>query len=185
MGNFPILIKVNCDDQVENGIDKNNFPELAEQMEKAGVDAIEVSCEMWNCLVRSKKDLRFMPLPIPESRTWINAEKKQSYFASHTKNLNLAIPIILVGGNKNIETLEKMKGQGHIDFFSFSRPLICEPDLPNRWLEGRGSKKADCISCNTCVITLQKGTTCLLKEDREKHKYAHQFLIEERKKILK
>jgi hypothetical protein len=36
-----------------------------------------------------------------------------------------------------------------VDFFGMARPLIREPDLPNRWLEGK-SVESKCISCNNC-----------------------------------
>ena len=52
-----------------------------------------------------------------------------------------------------------------------ARPFICEPDLPNRWLEGRGKERADCISCNMCLTTMRDGiTTCLFKKDKALHK---------------
>ncbi|MCP4750932.1 MAG: NADH:flavin oxidoreductase [Proteobacteria bacterium] len=175
VGGFPILIKINGDDQLENGIDIQSFPELAAEIEKAGVDAIEISGGMWDCLVRTEEELGFRPLPIPESRTRINTAESQSYFAQYAAAADVAIPLILVGGNKNVERLEEIMGRGQIDFFSFSRPLICEPDLPKRWLEGRDRESAECISCNTCLTTMQEGTACLLKQDREKHKGMQEF----------
>lgn len=51
--------------------------------------------------------------------------------------LTINIPLIVVGGHRNVESLEEIKNRGRIDFFLLSRPLISEPDLPNRWLEGR------------------------------------------------
>ena len=60
-------------------------------------------------------------------------------------------------------------GRGTVDFFALSRPLISEPDLPNRWLEGRGSEKADCVSCNSCLLEVKsKPLKCVLKQNRLK-----------------
>src|SRR5208283_5097671 len=94
---------------------------------------------------------------IPEARTRINTRDKQSYFLTYAEKLNLSIPVILVGGNKNIEHMEQIMGEGKVDFFSLSRPLICEPNLPNRWLEGQGSATCECLSCNLCILTLGEG----------------------------
>lgn len=177
VGGFPILIKINCDDQVEGGLNMDSFPELAREIENTGVDAMEISGGMWDCLVRSEEELGFVPVPIPEARTRITQPEKQSYFARYAERLDVKIPVILVGGNKNVERLEAVLKAGHASFVSFSRPLICEPDLPKRWLEGRGSEKAECISCNSCLISMSVGiTTCWYKNDTEKYKLAQQML---------
>jgi 2,4-dienoyl-CoA reductase-like NADH-dependent reductase (Old Yellow Enzyme family) len=161
-GDFPLLIKMNCDDFVEGGIDMDTFPDLAMEVQDAGVDAIEVSGGMWDCFKRSEKELGFFPLPIPESRTRINTRDKQSYFLPYVEKLNLSIPVILVGGNKNIEHMEEIMRGGKIAFASMCRPLICEPDLPNRWLEGRGSAQSQCVSCNLCLLSFAEGPVCCM-----------------------
>ena len=168
---FPILIKMNCTDHIEGGIDIDTFPEVAKEVEAMGFDAIEVSGGMWDCLNRPEKELGFFPLPIPESRTRINSLDKQSYFVPGAEGLDLDIPVIVVGGHRNVESLEKIINKGTVDFFSFARPMISEPDLPNRWLEGRGNEKADCVSCNSCVLEIKsKPLKCVLKQSRVKQK---------------
>ncbi|MCZ8521614.1 MULTISPECIES: NADH:flavin oxidoreductase [Paenibacillus] len=164
VGDFPILIKLNCDDHVEGGIGKENFPELLLEIEKTGVDAIEVSGGMWDCLVRAEEELGFPVVPIPEARTKINSPEKQSYYYEYVKDMRLSIPLILVGGHRNIELMEEIMGQGSVDFLSLCRPLISEPALPNRWLHGDGRDKADCISCNACLLVLHKEFCCPYKK---------------------
>jgi len=168
---FPILIKVNCTDHIDGGIDMETFTEVAKEIEAMGFDAIEVSGGMWDCLIRTEEELGFFPLPIPEARTRINSLDKQSYFVPSAEKLDLDIPVIVVGGHRNVENLENIINKGAVDFFSFARPLISEPDLPNRWLEGRGSEKADCVSCNSCVLEIKsKPLKCILKQNRLKQK---------------
>jgi len=171
VGDFPLLIKMNCDDFVEGGINRDTFPELALEVENAGVDAIEVSGTMLDCLARSEEELGFFPLPVPSSRTRINTRDKQSYFLSYAEKLNLSIPVILVGGNKNVAYLEKIMGEGKVAFIALCRPLICEPNLPNRWFEGQGGENSECLSCNLCFLTLKEGPLhCLVKKNKLKHK---------------
>jgi 2,4-dienoyl-CoA reductase-like NADH-dependent reductase (Old Yellow Enzyme family) len=166
---FPMLIKMNCTDHVAGGIDIETFPEIAKEVSALGFDAIEVSGGMWDCLIRSEKELGFFPLPIPEARTRISSLDKQSYFVQYAEKLGLHIPVIVVGGHRNIEKLEEIISGGTVDFFALSRPLISEPDLPNRWLEGRGSEKADCVSCNSCLLELKfKPLKCVLKQNQLK-----------------
>ena len=166
---FPILIKMNCTDHVEGGIDIETFPEVAKQVSALGFDAIEVSGGMWDCLIRSEKELGFFPLPIPEARTRIHSPDKQSYFVRYAEKLALDIPVIVVGGHRNIETMEEIMSRGKVDFFALSRPLNSEPGLPKRWLEGKGSDKADCVSCNSCLLEVKlKTLKCVLKQNRLK-----------------
>lgn len=171
VGDFPLLIKMNCDDFVEGGVDMRTFPKLAEEVANAGIDAMEVSGSMWDCLARTEEELGFFPLPIPESRTRINTRDKQSYFLPYVEKLKLSIPVILVGGNKNIEYMEETAGEGKVQFFSLSRPLICEPGLPDRWLEGQGGAQSRCMSCNLCLLSLVNGpVSCTVKRNKLGHK---------------
>lgn len=171
LDDFPILIKINCSDHVDGGIDIETFPEVAKIVEDLGFDAIEVSGGMWDCLNRTEEELGFFPLPIPEARTRINSIEKQSYYVRGAEGLNLNIPIIVVGGHRNVESMEEIINKGNIDFFSLSRPLISEPDLPKRWLEGRGNDRADCVSCNSCLLELSSNPLkCVLKQNRVKQK---------------
>jgi hypothetical protein len=71
-----------------------------------------------------------------------------------------------------------------VDFFALCRPLISEPDLPKRWLEGRGTSGTDCISCNACIYDMRIHSeqmkpwvaTCLVKHDKKRLKAAQQWL---------
>ncbi|MHA2087908.1 MAG: NADH:flavin oxidoreductase, partial [Promethearchaeota archaeon] len=76
--------------------------------------------------------------------------------------------LILVGGIKNPLSAEKILIDKQADFISLCRPLIYEPDLPNRWKSGDISP-AKCISCNSCLDLMRKGPVyCLTRKNREK-----------------
>ncbi len=64
----------------------------------------------------------------------------------------VAIPIILVGGHRSTKNMESVLNEGKIKYLSLSRPLIREPDLPNRWQNG-DTVPAKCVSCNMCYRT--------------------------------
>ena len=184
VGNFPILIKMNCTDYLEGGINIDIFSELAREIEHTSVDALEVSGGMWECLFRSENELGFRPIPAPESHTRIKNPKKQSYFLQYAEKLSLGVPVILVGGNRDIERLEEIVHHGKVEFIALSRPLIREPDLPKRWLEGRGGRTTECISCNSCIYAMlihpgrsEPGlVTCVHKNDKSQHLLAQKWL---------
>ncbi|MHA2494290.1 MAG: NADH:flavin oxidoreductase [Candidatus Hodarchaeales archaeon] len=184
VGDFPILVKMNCTDYLEGGVNIDSFPEQAREIEQTGVDAIEVSGGMWECLFKSEEELGFRPVPAPESHTRIRNPEKQSYFLKYAEQLDLSIPVILVGGNRDVERLEEIVNQGKIDFIALSRPLIREPDLPNKWLEGQGGRTTECISCNSCIYSMhihpgkpEPGlVTCVHKNDKSQHRLAQKWL---------
>jgi 2,4-dienoyl-CoA reductase-like NADH-dependent reductase (Old Yellow Enzyme family) len=160
VGDFPIIIKINGTDNIEGGMDINQFPEMAKGIEESGVDAIEISG---------------MPYaPRGQKAT------KQPYFLEYAKRTDVDCPVILIGGNRDVEKMEQILVGESVDYISLCRPLICEPDLPNRWLDGDGSAKAECKSCNSCQYTLfQMGrdhVICLNKHDRENHRCAQKYL---------
>ncbi len=180
VGDFPILIKMNGVDYLPGGIDLASFPALAAEIAGCGVDAIEVSGGMWDCLARPAAALGFPPVPIAEAHTRIGRPDKQSYFLPYAAALHLDIPVILVGGNRHVERLEEIVQAGKADFIALCRPLLCEPDLPRRWLEGRGRPTPACSACNACVWAIFQPapgpTRCILQQDRARFDEAQAWL---------
>lgn len=139
---FAILIKLNCDDGPSDDgtpeeINIDTFPRLAGLIEAVGVDAIDISGAN----------------PI---RAGINDPEEQSYFKEYAaRTHNLTVPVILSGGNRNIDLLEDIynEQQGKIDFFAFARPLIRQPYLIQQWLDG-GDPASECINVNLCFRAL-------------------------------
>lgn len=144
---FPILIRINGDDHVRGGIDIDSLPELAREIEKTGVQAVDVSGSN-------------------AGRRGIAGPREESFYLKHAQALRLKIPVIATGGNRSIERLEQAARAAGPQFFGFARPLIREPDLPRRWREGRGPAEAACISCGRCMRGFGKGlpTRCRVNE---------------------
>jgi len=159
VADFPIIIKVNGTDNVEGGMELSQFPEMAREIEKTDIDAIEIS-----------------GMPYAPRRGKVD---KPSYFLEYAQSAEVECPMMLVGGNRDVDDLEDIVTRQPVDFVSLCRPLICEPDLPNRWLAGEGSSKAECLSCNSCSYALhQMGrdhVVCLYKHDKENYRRAQEY----------
>jgi 2,4-dienoyl-CoA reductase-like NADH-dependent reductase (Old Yellow Enzyme family) len=141
---FPIMIKLNCDDgPTHNGIegetDIHTFPALTREIVRAGVDAIDISGSQ---------------RPGDPLRMDISDPKAQSYYQQFAEAIEVNVPVILGCGNRNVELLEKIINTGKVDFFCFARPMVREPDLAKRWLEGRGGAASECINSNLCFREL-------------------------------
>jgi len=163
---FPIIVKMNSDDCFPGGVDLQEAVRIAKYLDRTGFSAIEVSGGTWEALTRSEEDLGWKPVLIPESRVGINRKDKEAYFWANAREIakEVDIPVILVGGIKSIDKIEEILEEGHISFCAMCRPLIRQPDLPNRWLKGIGSETAECKSCNKC-IQLVGGLKCRTKKE--------------------
>ena len=77
----------------------------------------------------------------------------------------LSLPLILLGGITNRETMDKAMSAG-FDFVAMGRALLAEPDLINR-LRADGdarSVRSICDHCNKCMPTIYSRTHCVLTD---------------------
>jgi 2,4-dienoyl-CoA reductase-like NADH-dependent reductase (Old Yellow Enzyme family) len=84
------------------------------------------------------------------TRAGIRRPDQEAYFLPIARKARQVtdLPILLVGGLRSREVMERVLDEGTADFISLCRPLIREPDLPNRIRAGQAA--ATCISCNQC-----------------------------------
>lgn len=160
---FPIFIKMNAVDFVEGGTTLSESTIIAKRLEKIGYAAIEVSAGIWEVAKLKKKDLGWKPTFLPESRIFVGNMNEPAYNLPYAKEFKkvLDIPVILIGGINSLNLVEQILSNESADFVSFSRPLIREPDLPNRWMKGIGKQEVECIFCNGCLsTTVSPGLTC-------------------------
>lgn len=149
---YPVLVKLNCQDFIENGLTLEDSLEAGRVLSGEGIDAIELS----GGLLTGK----LSPL-----RTNIKNEDDEAYFRNEAKALKslIDIPLILVGGMRSFHVAEKIVEEGTADYISLCRPFIRESNLINRWKSGDLSR-AKCLSDNKCFNTLLSGNgvTCAL-----------------------
>jgi len=75
----------------------------------------------------------------------------------------LSIPLILLGGITNRETMDLAMAEG-FEFVAMGRALLAEPDLINRIAADgdRHTVKSVCTHCNKCMPTVYSRTHCVL-----------------------
>ena len=96
---------------------------------------------------------------------WIKDIKDEAYFYAGAEALDVKVPVMLTGGNRSVDHIERLLQTNEIDFIGMARPLIREPDLPNRWLTGTGDNTAACVSCNGCFDAITQGKTAYCVQD--------------------
>ncbi len=135
---YPIMIKMNADDFIEGGLKAVDSVRTARRLEHLGISAIEVSGGMYESGSKT-------------AQVNIMNTEQEAYFrgAARLFKGELGVPVILVGGIRSQSLAEDILMKGDADLISLARPLIREPDLPLKFLNGK--EKADCISCNSCM----------------------------------
>lgn len=106
---FPILVKINCEDEMENGLTVDEFIEAGKILENDGVVAIEVS---GNTFMNKK----------PEERVYY---KNQAIKLAE----NVKIPVILTGGVRDRASIEDIFKKSNVKFFGISRPFSNNPNF--------------------------------------------------------
>lgn len=142
---FPILIKIGVEDSIAGGLKFVEGKEAAKIIANCGYDALEISQGLQNYA-----DFNGTPM-----RPNIFTPEKEAYFKNWGYEIKQIIskPIILTGGLRSLEVMEKLLQNGTADCFGMCRPFVREPDLIKRWQEG-DVKKAKCISCNKCLTEI-------------------------------
>jgi 2,4-dienoyl-CoA reductase-like NADH-dependent reductase (Old Yellow Enzyme family) len=142
---YPVLIKLNGCDFLEGGLSREDALYAARALDREGIDAIEVSggtpASGGQGPVRGK----------------IESVDQEGYNLPLARGIKAAVgcPVLSVGGFRSIALAQQAVGDG-IDGIALSRPLIREPDLPQRWQQG-DTARATCISCNGCFRPGLKG----------------------------
>jgi len=157
---YPVLIKLNATDFLEGGLAIEDAIYSARRLSEAGIDAIEVSSGTPSSGAKS---------PV---RIKITKPEREAYNLEMARRIKEAVncPVMVVGGFRSYEVVEKSIRDDGMDYISLARPLISEPGLANRWLRG-DRRPARCISCNSCFRGgLEEGGIYCATEKKEKEK---------------
>lgn len=130
-----ITMKMNCSDFMRGGLMPQDALETCLIMADAGIDSIEVSGN-------------------GTSVAGVRPGKNEAYFLPFADELKKRsdVPVVLVGGLRTPDLMNRIVDEHGIEMLSLSRPLVCEPDLVNRWKNGDTAPSA-CVSCNICYRT--------------------------------
>ncbi len=194
---YPLIIKVNASDgfPIPWGVQLKEALLTAKMLDESSLDAIEVSCgcyESGMTMIRGPMELRLalqtvrefnsMPAPL-RGLIWLAHPLAKKLYRFH-ENYNIEyaekikqvvkMPVISVGGIRNPEDMESFITEGRTDMVSMARPLIAEPGLPARIMEGDLSPSR-CVNCNICLMHMQvKGLRCYHGKIPEPHSYFKQ-----------
>jgi 2,4-dienoyl-CoA reductase-like NADH-dependent reductase (Old Yellow Enzyme family) len=148
---YPILVKINSDDYMSQGMTFDECKYVCKELITLGVNAIEISGGTFSSRPNESPSRKITP-------------EQESYFQRYAAEIaeEISVPVILVGGNRDFTSLTDILNQTLIEYFALSRPLICESNLINRWQSG-DLKHAKCVSCGKCFHP--NGTSCIFNRE--------------------
>jgi len=166
-----ILVKLNTNDFTpQEGITPPLAVKYASWLAELGIDGLEISCGsgLYSFMNMSRGEV-----PVDEFVSGLPWWKKPlarltlnklvgKYDLEEGYNLEAAklikpvlgeVPLIPVGGLRNLRHMEEVLERKWADCISMSRPFIREPDLVRRFREGK-AEFASCVSCNRCLAAI-------------------------------
>ena len=148
---FIVGIKFPFNDLMENSIRPEDSLWTCRELEKRGIDFIEVTSG-----IAMSRESSSTP------RVTLEAQAPFAEYAREVADA-VSVPVISVCGYRTPEAAEKVLTETKISAVSLARPLIREPDLPNRWKTDRSPAK--CISCSHCFRSAADGiVTCQVEK---------------------
>lgn len=130
--NLCVGVKINSSDRTLGGLMPEDSLTICRMLDESGIDFIEVSGN-------------------GTSVSGILAHVNEGYFADFAAQVSdeVCCPVMVVGGFRALDTMETVLNQSGIELISLSRPLLREPDWPNKLIENPAAI-SKCISCNRC-----------------------------------
>lgn len=119
---FPIGLKINSSDFSNNGFTEEESIIVIKKMSEIGVDLIEISGGNYeNSKMLSER-----------------GDNEKVFFIDYAKKVLSLIdtPIVVTGGFKKVETMQKAIEKEKISMIGIARPVVIYPNLPNEIKEG-------------------------------------------------
>ncbi|MBW2108882.1 MAG: FAD-dependent oxidoreductase, partial [Deltaproteobacteria bacterium] len=135
---FPVIIKLVCDEFVPGGLGVDEAKRIAVLVQQAGADAIVAN--------GGNKATKHRTIPTHESPPGALVELASQIKAS------VSIPVVAIGKINSPELAEDIIGRGQADLVAMARPLVADPDLPNKARTGNVDGIRRCVCClEDCV----------------------------------
>lgn len=144
---FSVLVKINCSDFEENDGVFDACREACRTLAKQGINAIEVTGGVSGAA-------------FPPEGLAYDESVFRDYAAEIAREAD--VPVILVGVNRTPAVMREILSATRIGYFSLSRPLLREPNLPRIWSESP-DVPAECTSCDACR-NQPDGNVCPFRE---------------------
>ncbi len=139
---FPVTLSISGYERMPGGRAIDDTQRLAPELVAAGVDCFRVSGGISDALVT---------MMVGRSEYGYAHNIAQAAALKHVVD----VPVMLVGRIHDPELAEQILADGQADLIAMARPLLADPYLPRKVLEGRPARIRRCISCENCIDSMQ------------------------------
>jgi NAD(H)-dependent 7beta-hydroxy-3-oxo-delta4-cholenoic acid oxidoreductase len=148
---FPITIRISGDEFVPGGRTIEDTQHAAPMLVEAGIDAFHVSAGSFPMAAWRV---------IPPTGTPPGINRKLSAAVKQVVD----VPVMVVGRINDPLVAEDILEKGDADMVVMGRPLLADPELPNKAKEGRLEDINPCISCTQCLAQIMsvRPLTCVI-----------------------
>jgi 2,4-dienoyl-CoA reductase (NADPH2) len=130
---YPIIVRIAGNDFVKGGNTNREARCFAQELQKAGVDAINVTGGWHETRVPQ------ITMAVPRGA--------YSYLARGVKEV-VGIPVISSNRYSDPLLADRMLPLGLAELVAMGRPLIADPELPHKAKDGRFDEIIPCVTCN-------------------------------------
>jgi 2,4-dienoyl-CoA reductase (NADPH2) len=138
---FPITLRISGFERVAGGRPMYETAQMAPLLVDAGVNAFHVSGGVIDRLVSKMVNGS-------DDGDGLNVG------AAAAVRQTVDVPVIAVGRLHDPVLAEQVLVEGRADFIAMGRPLLADPDLPNKLRTG--GRVRQCISCENCIDALEQ-----------------------------
>jgi len=146
---YPFFWRLCAEEGLPGGYTLEECLELCVELEKAGVDVIDVSFG---------HEANYELAPISHFTPSPGEEQPPATFIPLAEAIKkrVNIPVIGVGRIHTLEMAEEVLSEGKVDLIAIGRQLLADPSWPQKVAAGRQDEVTPCICCNYCVDMMEK-----------------------------
>lgn len=150
---FIISFRYSYDEKVFGGRTLEESTVVAHLLEEAGVDLLDVSI-----MTYASTEYMSATAHLPSG---------YNMFPTEVLKKSVSIPVITVGRYNSVSMSEDVLRTGKADLIALGRGSLCDPELPNKVMEGRIDEISPCVACTqSClgyILSPEKVTvSCLI-----------------------
>ena len=132
----PVGIRVSADEFSPDGLTPDETTEIvARLLDATQIDYVSVSQSNYASIETMIPDMSFERAPFV-------------HYAAEVRKITDGVPVMTVARIITPERCEELLTDGTADLVCLVRPLIADPEFPNKAREGRREEIRECISCN-------------------------------------